>query len=181
MQIFLLSENFSSCAKCLCDLRLNKILVESVQIISTALWINNCNVAESMYSKGHIYLPAYEKHPICQWASENSVHYMTVIKYASHLDFEYHHRFEKEHASSGVLDRLSTDEVFFKILDKYPERDFPNCTTHMKHIKDVHRAYRQELVFKWQRDKRVPKWTKRTVPSFYTEYLNGNSKYCLYE
>jgi hypothetical protein len=166
MQIFLTNPDFSQCAKDLDDKRLNKIIVESAQIASTALWINRCDIAETLYSQGEIYLPTHEHHLLCRWASENYNNFLFVIYYASSLCREYTYRFNKKHKTERIIGNLFC--ILFDEFINYEEKSLmPNCTTNHKHIENIYEAYKSELTLKWNNDKIVPKWTGRNKPKFY--------------
>ena len=54
MQIFLPDHNYHISADSLDDRRLNKQIIELCQILSTAVWLENCNIAEILHAKGKI-------------------------------------------------------------------------------------------------------------------------------
>ena len=164
MQIFLSDEQPEKCARNLDDVRLRKMPIEAAQIASTALWINNCDLAETMYSKGLIYLPTHENHPLVKWCAESVHNYKEVIRHGVCLCYEYKYRFFKIHSTEGILWNLSD-------IPGYPSDSNcstpPNATTHHKHIDDIYLAYQQELCYKWNvLDKKEPTWTRREEPSF---------------
>ncbi len=64
MQIFWPEYDFKESAKVLDDKRLNKQIIELSQILSTAIWIEDCDLAETLYAGGKIYLPSHENHPV---------------------------------------------------------------------------------------------------------------------
>jgi len=145
---------------------LNKIILESAQIASTSVWINECSKAEILCSKGLIYFPSHEHHPLCKWYSKSDFHLFDVVCYGLALCLEYQYRFKKRHKVQTVLFNL----LGVNITNKGETSVQPNCTTHFKHL-PLYRAYKAELVFKWQMDKLKPRWTNRKVPDFYTKYL----------
>lgn len=171
MQIFMSDKNHKQCAKNLDDRRLIKMPVEAAQIASTALWMNNCDIAETMYSQGKIYLPTHEYHPVTAWCYQNYNHYINTVIHGLELCQEYSIRFNyKVH---------TTEEKLFKLLDIGPEYwnnvteayPMPNATTHHKHIDNIYLAYKQELCYKWNIiDKQEPKWTNRSEPKFRKDF-----------
>lgn len=171
MNIFLTHKDMSIVAQHHDDKRLNKMIIEAAQIASTALWINNCDIAETMYAEGKIYLPTHENHPIVKWCSLGYMNYCRTTAYGLALCSEYYYRFNKRHNTFTKLLSLVKLPIW-----EYPSQRLniqqPNCTTNHKHIENVYEAYRQELCLKWSTlDKHEPKWTKRDVPVFYKEYL----------
>jgi hypothetical protein len=167
LQIFLPDKDFNKCAEYLDDKRLNKIIVEAAQILSTALWVNNCDIAETMYAEGKIYLPSHEFHPLVKWAASHNLNFMQVNGYLISLVDEYYYRFNKIHKCSDMYYTFCILQKHIKNTGDYCRQ--PNCTTHHKHIKDIFLAYREELCYKWNNDKVKPKWTHRDIPWFYKE------------
>lgn len=159
-------------ARCLDDLRLNKMIVESVQLLSTVL---------SPMEDDRLYKPTHANHPCTIWARESLGNAAWLVRYTRSLLTERSARgFTKVHKSGIVLDycqellvQLSVGSkdvlgVVFSHSDFTEMTPFVNCTTNHKHIADVHEAYRAEMCLKWSTDKRAPKWTNQTTPSFYT-------------
>ena len=166
MQLFLTSPDYNQCAKDLDDKRLNKIIVESAQIASTALWMNNCDAAETITSNGLCYLPTHEKHPLCIWAASSYRNYLEVLRHGLALCKEYTFRTRKIHKTFNIIDHLRWGVFPFNFkFQEYPTQQ-PNCTTNHKHIDDVYKAYRLELLFKWANDKKAPTWTNRQRPNW---------------
>lgn len=166
MQIFKTSSNLAICAKNLDDKRLNKIILESAQIATTGLWLNDCSKAEILCSMGLIYFPSHEHHPLCEWCSKNNFHLFIVTCYGLALCLEYQYRFKKRHKVQNILINL----LSINIKNKEKTSPQPNCSIHFKHL-PLHNAYKAELVFKWNRDAIKPKWTNRKIPEFYINYL----------
>ena len=98
MQIFRSDEDNRICAIHLDDKRLNKIITEVGQIASTAIWLNDCDIAETYTGCDLIYYPTHEYHPLCKWASANDWNYYEVVCYGLALCEEYTYRFHKVHA-----------------------------------------------------------------------------------
>jgi hypothetical protein len=169
MQIFIPYNDHRLSAISLDDKRLNKQIIELGQILSTAIWIENCDIAETLYAEGKIHLPTHENHPIiinCKY------YYYEALNYLYILLKEYEYRFLKRHSSYlKAKNFITCSSIFFRY--QYEHKPFGNHTTNNKHIiwlywlKDVNKAYRFCLAEKWKNDKVVPKWTNRPVPEFY--------------
>ena len=158
MQLFITSPDPFLCANYLDDKRLNKQIIECIQILSTALWMRDCNIAETLYSKGKIYLPTHENHPICKNAK---YHYLDILRFTGACTYEYLCRFYKNHKCLYYL--IILYDYFYLFEEKYPHKPFLNCTTNHKHISDVYKAYKAELHLKWSTDKVQPKWSNRVT------------------
>jgi hypothetical protein len=53
-----------------------------------------------------------------------------------------------------------------KFIPPGPLTPFANCTPY-KQISDTIKAYRTTMIYKWEHDGKVPKWTKRNRPDWY--------------
>lgn len=138
MQLFIVSPDPYDCAEYLDDKRVIKIILESAQMISTAI--------------GKGYKACFLNHPCNVWIREDPVHLSWVCKYFLALVFVYKERYGKWHKSFLELGDVFRKNV--KIYDETPKY-FANVTQH-KDVKDVFLAYRMELRDKWTKDKRPP-------------------------
>ena len=172
MQIFRTDRSAIVTAHQLDDRRLSKAIVEAAQVVSTAVWKTNCYLAESLYSKGKIYLPSHESHPIVKWTAEKPCNKLYVCDYGWMLCYEFQYRFLKMHKSKSVFRNLR--ELIFNVYVNEGFKGQPNFTTHHQHVDNVYEAYQKELCHKWRTlDKQEPKWTRREVPNFYIDYLSA--------
>lgn len=161
MQIFIPHNDYRLSAASLDDKRLNKQIIELGQILSTAIWIENCDIAETLYAEGKLYLPTHENHPVVR----NCKHYYyEALHYLEHLLDEYEYRFLQVHKCELLLNGFREYNHLFIF---YVYKPFRNHTTNHKHVTNINEAYRLCLVEKWKNDKVAPKWTKRPVPEFY--------------
>lgn len=155
MNVFAVSRNPVACARALDDKRLNKMIVESCQILSTALHLRG-------YGSTDIYKPAYIRHPVVLWAAHDARHYAWLYRHLLALFQERAFRTNKsEHRSRRLLPLLGRH-----VTTKSPPSSFLNCTP-FKDIVDVHLAYRMTLCAKWSQDVRPPTWSKRGPPAFF--------------
>lgn len=157
MNIFVVSKDPVACARALDDKRLNKMIVESCQILSTALHLRGHGSAE-------IYKPAHVRHPVVLWTAEDARHYAWLYRHLTALFEERIFRTDKaEHLSRRLLPLLGRH-----VETQVPPSSFVNCTP-FKDIDDVHLAYRMTLCAKWRQDVRPPIWSKRGPPVFFTK------------
>lgn len=157
MQIFWTDRSFERSAKSLDDQRLRKQIVELGQILSTAIWIKDCGLAEYLYSQKKIYLPTHENHPV---VTNVSVYYNTGTRYLMFLLDEYYERFDNNHNMFSLWATLFT----YRELFHNSNGNFINHTSNHQHIQDVTEAYRQCLIEKWHTGN--PKWTNRQRPEW---------------
>ncbi len=160
MNIFVTNPDPHLSAIALDDKRLIKMILESAQILSTAIWING--------HKG-FYKPTHLNHPVVKWASSSQGNYEWLMQHFIHLIAEYNYRFNRTHKCSTFALQIVLGQYYI------PSRggsSFCNCTTNkekgisFKHITDTPEAYKNYLNARWETDKRTPKWTKRGKPEW---------------
>lgn len=156
MNIFVVSEDFKENAKALDDKRLNKMLLESVQLISTALHAWGLKAP---------YKATHKNHPCSKWTLESHENFKWLMVQTWHYYQEYVERFQKLHKSGEAFIEVWTRHGFHKATPTTKHTPFVNCTPY-KDEPDVFQAYKQTLRDKWASDKRPPKWTKRDMPAF---------------
>jgi hypothetical protein len=155
MNVFAVSADPVECARALDDKRLNKMIVESGQILSTVLHLRGRG------SPG-IYKPAYPRHPVVLWAAADPRNYAWLFRHLEALFAERAFRLETDaHRSRRILPELSRH-----VESHEAPAAFLNCTPY-KALADVHLAYRRTLTDKWRRDVRPPTWRRRRPPDFY--------------
>jgi hypothetical protein len=136
-------------AKNLDDSRVIKMILESAQMLSTALRINN---APAPYKSTHV------NHPSNIWTRETRSNYIWVVNHMEALSKEYTARYGKIHASSIYIAGFKAGAVFIPAGKLTP---FANCAArsdmniNYKHIKNTHIAYRLYLCrrFMFQKNK----------------------------
>ena len=96
MNIFILDKTIKTCARYHCDQHVSKIILESVQILCTAL---NKKGIDTPYHSRH------SKHPCVLWAENSFENFCWLKTLAEELTGEYRWRYDrdKDHASMAVL------------------------------------------------------------------------------
>ena len=154
VNVFATSPDAVESARALDDRRLNKMIVESAQILCTSLHLNGGGTPE-------LYRIAYPAHPVVKWASSDPRHYAWLFRHFSALLDERRFRTAKaDHGCRRVLPALLAG-----VSTTQPPECFVNCTP-FKDQPDVHLAYRMTLAEKWSKDRRPPTWLKRGPPGF---------------
>jgi len=99
MNIFVLDYNIDKCAKYHCDRHVVKMILESAQMLSTALRLNG--IIEG-YNSTHI------NHPCTVWARTSLSNWKWLRDLASKLNSEYKFRYKKHfnHASWDLINSL---------------------------------------------------------------------------
>jgi len=155
MNIFFTSDDPIECAQHLDDKRLNKMIIESAQMLSTAI-DRHGGIAP--------YRVAWKKHPCTIWTGDTNSNYEWHLELLLAMSNEYTHRYGKIHKTYTVtFDSLYNQRHLVEKGDLTP---FPNCSLR-KDIENVIEAYRFGFLIKWSKDKIKPKWTKREKPEWF--------------
>lgn len=198
MNIFFTSPFLSECARALDDKRLNKMIVESSQMISTAIRLehgttgnlftrslkckNNypyCLPEEwtgSYYRQGEIDLVTHPNHPCTIWTRENNHQFNYHILLLNCMLQEYKHRFHKFHGCGNKVDTFVSylqGECHVNEMI-HPATYIPNCSGY-EPDPDVFTAYRKSMLDKWENDSRTPTWTNREPPEWVKDGIDLKS------
>ena len=113
VNIFVVEENPVNAARSLCDKHINKMTVESVQMLVSALRRHGATDSDvPLTTKGTPHRGGYSNHPSTVWAGESSANFSWLFDHAVALCDEYTFRFNKEHACLKQLDKI-VDSVSF--------------------------------------------------------------------
>jgi len=149
------------CALWLDDVRKNKMILETAQLLSSAAFLLNPTV------KAPIYKPTHTGHPCTRWTMLSKQNYTWLVKYMSCLAKQK----TGGHKSADLIPTLSSlvyDLDFH--LDK--QTKFANCARNLDkgldftHIKDVHEAYRLYIVERWKENTIPLSWVWGEKPSW---------------
>lgn len=166
MNIFVVSLDVETCARALDDKRLNKMILETTQLLCAVINLNEGSQVTP-------YKTSHANHPITKWAAEDIYHQRWLWQLGVAYGNEIIYRKGRKHSCHLVLEgltfkwpflamvprRLDEDEFYNGARRKDLDLDF----THLP----VRKAYRNYLAAKWPNDKRKPVWTKRKQPSWY--------------
>jgi hypothetical protein len=136
MNIFFVDQDPRIAARCLVDTHVSKMLLESVQLLSTAHRVadgypetvtNKAGRKTTLYhlksAKRNwlLYKAFYPSHPSNMWIRKNSVNYEWLWQHALELSFEFARRFGRSHASSLLLPHLMTPPENVLTTSRYSE------------------------------------------------------------
>lgn len=170
MNLFTTSDNTKFCVQSLDDVLLRKTIVESAQMLSTAILLNDKIKIkpENIYKKYN----ANEEHNV--WVRTNKSNYKWTLMYLIDALMEYNYRFNKNHETWNVAQILTQYENNF---EEGEMTDFPRKFNqsyenydYLMNIKNTFQAYKEYLNTKWKVETKkgnVPMWTKRNKPEFY--------------
>jgi hypothetical protein len=168
MNIFVTDDSPTLAAKNLDDKRLVKMVLETTQMLCTAI---------NEYGGMTPYKSTHKNHPCNVWARQTKGNFLWLLKHGLALAAEYSKRYDKTHKCELVL-RLIDNECLVELLPNGPLQPFANCTANaaknisFKHIQPVTDAYKEYLMARWATDTRKPTWTNATPPNWY-EGLDG--------
>jgi hypothetical protein len=148
MNIFVTDFSPYTSAFILDDKRVNKMVLETCQLLSTA--INVCGGAGP-------YKTTHKNHPCSIWARETKGNYDWLLHHFEALLKEYTSRYGKTHKCEQYYTMLSSG---IKCIPNGNITQFVNCTPYREEL-SVFVAYRKCLNDKWINDKRRPTWYRQ--------------------
>lgn len=156
MNIFMLDYNVEDCAKAHCDKHVTKMILESAQLLCTAV---NVLAGEqvSPYKTTHV------NHPCAKWVRENSSNAIYLYRLMAQLNQEYYFRYGKQHLSYLKLEEA---KIFPLILKHIPEGEFtlpPKAMPEEYKTDNVVESYRN---YYREAKKHLHTWTRRGQPSW---------------
>lgn len=155
MNIFILDTNIKKCAKYHCDQHVVKMILESVQIMCTAL---NKKGFSTPYKSTHI------KHPCVLWTEKSYDNFLWLSELAFELNDEYKYRYKKtdNHSSIDVLQEISQVQY-----DSIGLTEFAQAMPDKYKVPgDAVSAYRK---FYLGEKMKFAKWTRRRPPNWVKE------------
>lgn len=152
MNIFVLDSDINKCAEYHCDQHVVKMILESVQLLCTAL---NKKGFSTPYKSTHA------KHPCVLWVERSYDNFNWLRDLTLALNREYRYRYEKDsdHKSISVLNEVSTYEYESAGLTEFAQA----MPEQYKVPGDPVKAYRQ---FYLGDKMSFAKWTRRDIPSW---------------
>ena len=154
MNIFAVDSDTEVCARWLDDIRLRKMVLESAQLLSNALYL--WKVRRTDYG---IYKPTHLNHPCTKWAAESEANFSWLFSLYISYCKEYTFRTSKRHGSQKLW------PYFYPYYNPDSWPDYWQNSSQHPEMDDVFLAYKLTLLEKWEAD---------TIPvTFYGEIFNG--------
>ena len=156
MNIFFLDKSPEKSAQYLCDKHIPKMLLESCQMLSTALRQNG-------YEDDYLYKSAYPNHPMTKWVGFNKDNFTWAFENADEISKEYFKRFGKRHKSTRILDFIVDNDMQTEIPEGFFSEP-PQCMPDKYRDKDYVTAYRRyyntdkKYFAKWEKGRQQPEW-----------------------
>ena len=150
MNLFVLDTDIKKCARYHCDQHVVKMILESVQILCTAL---NKKGISTLYKSSH------QKHPCVLWVEYSYDNFIWLNNLTIALNDEYKYRFENtnDHKSINVIKEISNYHYENRGLTDFAQA----MPDKYKVPEDPVMAYRRFYVGEKMR---FAKWTKRKIP-----------------
>ena len=162
MNIFFLHKDPQWAANALCDKHVPKMLLESAQMLSTAVRRYEEDTDTTPLAKP-IYKSAYPNHPMTKWVGFNRDCFRWALENAVFISQEYCKRFKKLHKSSAVINTIYDNNYIDDIPDGF-FKEPPQCMPDEYKDKDYVVAYRKYYMgakayfAKWERGVSAPEW-----------------------
>jgi hypothetical protein len=170
MNIFVLSENPEIAASYHCDQHLHKMILESAQMLSTAIREWKPSLRSSV-----IYKSAYPNHPCTKWVCADIKNACWVMLLARELEDIRESLNCPRHASMDIIDACSN----FILTDLYEPNNFvfagpPTIAISTKlSITEKYQKYYRQKHQQWLLDKNAGMSYKgRPVPDFMSDLIN---------
>lgn len=96
MNIFYLDESPYWAARYHNDKHVVKMVLETAQILCTALYLNG-------YNDSRLYRPTHTGHPCVQWAAANQANFLWTGRLGRSLALQYKERYKREHKCEGLI------------------------------------------------------------------------------
>jgi len=155
MNIFFLHYIQSICARYHCDKHVVKMILETAQLLCTAIW---CSGGEAPYKKTHM------NHPSAIWARKSKENWNWLHVLGLELCKEYTYRYGKIHKSQAIIESLKCPNI-----SDIPFTPPPPAMPKMYKSKDSLLSYRLYYIFDktrmltWKK-RDEPSWIKKTAP-----------------
>ena len=156
MNIFATSDDPKLCALWLDDKRLVKMVLETAQLLSSAVRYKKPSV------KG-LYADTHKNHPCAVWTRKSRGNFLWLCAHGFALCDAYTATFGRVHKSEEVIRKASKHDLLFTDAPRTP---FVNCTPFKSpgDDRDIHEKYRAYMLEKWSQDRPSPRFTKRSNP-----------------
>ncbi len=152
MNIFVLDLDIKTCARFHCDQHVSKMILESAQLLCTAL---NKKGITTPYRSTHM------NHPCTRWVGESYDNFNWLRKLALALNTEYRYRYHKDsdHKSVAVIEEIAAARFESIGLTQFAQA----MPDEYKMPGDAVAAYRRFYVGE---KLKFAKWTRRRVPAW---------------
>lgn len=163
MNIFATSKNPCVSANFLDTKRQIKMILESAQIMSSALRLNGCEDIR-------LYKLTHSKHPCVKWAGASRSNFKWLLKHFKCLHAIYKYKYRRTHKS---YERLKGIEELIHFIPEGKLTEFAKCVRAQKYhldfnyVQDTNKAYRMYLKAKWRLNENVTRHRQKQGSNSY--------------
>lgn len=160
MNIFYLDSDITKCAQYHIDKHVNKMILESGQLLASAIHLADPELAKTIPD---LYRLTHKNHPCAIWVRQSINHYLYLMDLMEALNVECQHRYvhRKTHTTLAKL----RDWPFPALPDvgfTEPPKCMPDDLKAIPSTVEAYRAY-------YKRDKlSIATWTRREPPDWFT-------------
>ena len=160
MNIFVLDEDPYASARMMCDKHIPKMVVESAQMMASALRRHGATDEDMPLTKsGTPYKGGYQHHPCTVWAGETQDNFDWLADHAYKLLCEYWERFGKEHACTIPIMHMYNMELDLPEGGLTPfAQAMPDEFKHEDAVKAYRAYYHSKTFAKWEKGTPAPDW-----------------------
>jgi hypothetical protein len=160
MNIFVLDEDPYASARMMCDKHIPKMVVESAQMMASALRRHGATDEDMPLTKsGTPYKGGYQHHPCTVWAGENQENFDWLADHAYKLLSEYWKRFDKEHACTEPIIHMYNMELDLPEGELTPfAQAMPDEFKHEDAVQAYRAYYHSKTFAKWEKGTPAPDW-----------------------
>lgn len=156
MNIFYLSPDAEECARYHVDKHVSKMILESAQLLCTA--VNICAGKQaSPYKTTHV------NHPCSIWVRQSNLNAVWLYSLMSELNKEYYFRYGKHHLSYLKLEEA---KIFNMILQYIPSGNFTTPALAMPDEYKTNDPVESYRTYYREAKQHLHKWTKREQPKW---------------
>lgn len=157
MNIFVTDPSPRESAVLLCDRHIVKMVVETGQILSTAVLYHSPEAEEGLYKATH------RNHPCVVWARSRRSSFQWLCTHGIELAMEYQARYGRVHKTLEVIQRASSLSSLIPLSPGLDSFVYCGPEEHLKsNVTESYRTYLSEKYRSWGPKK--ARWTKATLP-----------------
>lgn len=150
MNIFFLHRSAPLAAALHADIHVGKMLIESVQLLSSAHWMTGGSAP---------YKLTHQNHPCAIWVRESKLHYGYVWEMARQLGREFFKRRGKDHKTASLLSEVQMPPSSLPSLWREPPLAMPEEFRGADPVAAYRRYYLSKsatMPLRWRGDETVP-------------------------
>lgn len=162
MNIFVLDKDPHVSAEMMCDKHIPKMIVESFQMMGSAVRRHGAKDADMPLTQaGNPLKGGYKNHPCTLWSGETRENYMWLSMHAFSLCYEFSMRFGKTHACCEGLCQLNEMSDFLPNSVQTPFAlampDEFKCDDAVLSYRNFYKSEKRHFA-KWEKGREAPYW-----------------------